>query len=72
MYSTVTQWRIQEEGQAGPDLPIRPDAYLRMNFLDPQDRILLIKWLIFFFFFFFKKRALHFATKLNSRDYSKM
>ena len=45
---------------------IRPDACLRLKFLHRQDRIFLLNWLIFLM-----KRALHFATKLNSRDIEK-
>ena len=46
--------------------PFRPDAYLRLKFLYRQDRISLFTWL-----FFKMKRALHFATKLNSEDIQK-
>ena len=48
-------------GGSGSPPPIRPDACLR------QDRISLFNWLIFFLM----KRALHFASKLNSRDIQK-
>ena len=58
-------------GSGGPDPPpppppIRPDACLRLKFLHRQDRISLFNWLIFL-----TKRALHLATKLNSRDTQK-
>ena len=49
-----------------PPLPPPPHQTwrcLRLKFLHPQDRISLLKWLIFLM-----KRALHFATKLKSRD----
>ena len=52
----------------GPVPLIRHDACLRLKlFLHWQDRISLFNWL----FFFLTKRALHFATKLNSRDIQK-
>ena len=41
-------------------------ASLILEFLHRQDRIILLNWL-----FFLVKRALHFATKLNSRDIEK-
>ena len=46
--------------------PIRSDACLRLKVLHRQDRTTLFKWLTFV-----KKRALHFATKLNSKDIQK-
>ena len=52
----AVQWRIQGEGQGIRTPQIRSDACLR-----------LINWLIFFLM----KRALHFSTKLNSRDIKK-
>ena len=60
----LNQWRIQGEGPDPAPPPIRPDACLRLKFLRQQDRISLLNWLTFFLM----KRALHFATKLNSRD----
>ena len=47
-------------------LPIRPDTCLRLKFLHWQDCLSLFNWLIFLM-----KHALHFATKLNSRDIQK-
>ena len=47
-------------GSRGSEVPIRPDACLR------QDRKSLFSWLIFLI-----KRALHFATKLNSKNIKK-
>ena len=41
---------------------MRPDACLRLKFLHRQDRITLFNG------FFLIRRALDFATKLNSRD----
>ena len=53
--------------RGGPDpSPIRPYACLRLKFLHRQDRIPLFNWLICLM-----KRALDFATKLNSRDIKK-
>ena len=49
-----------------PAPSIRPDVCLRLKFLHRQDCIFLLNWLIFLM-----KRALHFATKLNSRDIEK-
>ena len=49
-----------------PSPLIRPDPFLRLKFLHRQNRVLLFNWLIFLM-----KRALHFATKLNSRDIQK-
>ena len=46
--------------------PIRSDACLRLKVFRPQDRTSLFKWLAFV-----KKRALHFATKANSKDIQK-
>ena len=64
------QWRIQGEGPEAwtspSPSPSPPDACLRLKFLHRQDRISLLNWLIFLM-----KRALHFATKLNSRDIQK-
>ena len=45
---------------------LRPDACLKLKFLHRQDRMSLFNWPIFLM-----KRALHFATKLNSRDIHK-
>ena len=53
-------------GSGGSRPPIRPDACLILEFLHRQDRISLLKWLIISM-----KRALNFATKLNSRDIKK-
>ena len=47
--------------------PIRPDACLRLKFLNRQDCVSLFNWLIFSLM----KQALHFASKLNSRDIPK-
>jgi len=44
----------------------RPDACLKLKFLHGQDPISLFNWPIFLM-----KHALHFATKLNSRDFKK-
>ena len=49
-----------------PPPPIRPNPCLRLKFLHRQNRVSLFNWLIFLM-----KRALHFATKLNSRDIQK-
>ena len=50
-----------------PPPPIRRDACLRPKCLHRQDRISLLKWLIFLM-----KRVLHiFATKLISKDIQK-
>ena len=46
---------------------IRPDACLRLKFLHRQNCIPLFNWLIFSLM----KQALHFASKLNSRDIPK-
>ena len=56
-------------GSGGTNPPIRPYACLRLKFLHRQDHhnfISFFNWLIFFM-----KYALHFATKLNSRDIQK-
>ena len=58
------QWRIMPLPRPAPS--IKPDACLRLKFLHREDRIFLLNWLIFLM-----KRALHFATKLNSRDIEK-
>ena len=50
-------------GSKCPETPVRPNTCLRLKFVHRQDRIALLNWL-----FFLMKRALHFATKLNSRD----
>ena len=47
-------------------LHMRPDACLRLKFLHRQDGISL-----FYCPIFLMKRALHFVTKLNSRDIQK-
>ena len=61
------QWRIQGEGPEARTSPSPlPGASLRLKFLHRQNRISLLNWLIFLM-----KRALHFATKLNSRDNQK-
>ena len=54
-------------GGSGHPPPIRPDACLRLTFLHRQDCISLFNWLIFSLM----KHALHFASKLNSRDIQK-
>ena len=54
-------------GGSRPPPPIRPDACLRLKFLHRQDCISLFNWLIFSLM----KHALHFASKLNSRDIQK-
>ena len=63
--NSVTQWRIQREGLGGTDPTLRP---LRLKFFHRQDHISLFNsyWLIFLI-----KCALHFASKLNSRDIQK-
>ena len=54
-------------GSAGPDPPIIPDACLWLKFWHRgQDRISL--FIIYNWPIFLMTRALHFATKLNSRD----
>ena len=63
-YISTNQWQIKGEGPGGPHPLIRPDACLRLKFLHRQDGIRLFNWLILFL----RKRALHFAIKLNSRD----
>ena len=52
-------------GSGVPDPSIKLDACLRLKFLHPQNCISLFTWLNCFFVLM--KRALHFATKLNSR-----
>ena len=44
-------------GFGAPHPLVRPDAWLRLNFLHRQDRLSLFNWLAFLM-----KRALHFAT----------
>ena len=58
---------MADPGEGCASLPQDPDACLRLKFLHRQDRISLFNWLIFFFM----RCALHFATKLNSRDIQK-
>ena len=55
-------------GPPGPPSPITPDAWLRLKFFHRQgcSRISRFNWLTFLL-----KRALHFATKLNTRDIQK-
>ena len=63
----TSAWRIQGEGPGGLDpSPIRPYACFRLKFLHRQDRIPFFNWLVCLM-----KRALNFATKLNSRDIKK-
>ena len=63
----TSAWRIQGEGPGGLDpSPIRPYACFRLKFLHRQDRIPFFNWLVCLM-----KRALDFATKLNSRDIKK-
>ena len=64
------QWQIQGRVCApslSPPPLIRPDACLRLKFLHRQNCIPLFNWLIFSLM----KQALHFASKLNSRDIPK-
>ena len=56
-------------GSGGTNPPIRPYACLRLKFLHRQDHHNFISF--FNCLIFFMKYALHFATKLNSRDIQK-
>ena len=60
-----SNWKSIQCRSRDPD-SIRLDACLRLQFLHRQDRISLFNWLICLM-----KRALDFATKLNSRDIQK-
>ena len=55
-----------EGGEGGGEFPIIPDSCLRLKFLHRPDCISLFNWLIFLM-----KRALHFATTVNSGDIKK-
>ena len=50
-------------GRGEGEFPIIPDSCLRLKFLHRPDCISLFNWLIFLM-----KRALHFATTVNSGD----
>ena len=53
-------------GRSGPPLSDLTLTTLRLKFLDRQDRVSLLNWLIVLM-----KRAWHFSTKLNARNIKK-